>query len=189
MESFLLRISEAPDIVWCGARNTLLVIIGVFSFIKPATLCILVTSSASSKLKSGSIEGIHFAIMVFPRTEVSLLECNYALRAAATSKALFTLFCPFTLQKSIEYFSLLPKIFSKLISSFSIITSSFKYLINSFKLSTPITSIFWTIAASFAFSLGSIILSIPSFAASKVIGNTPVYSVYFSGLKIILLWT
>lgn len=117
------------------------------------------------------------------RTE---LRDNYVRPAATTSNALFTLFWPFTLQKSISYFAFAPNIFSNSIVSFSIFISSFRYSINSFKVSTPITSIFWTIAASFAFSFGSTILFIPSFDASRVIGNTPIHSIYFAGLVIVL---
>ena len=108
------------------------------------------------------------------------LELNYARPAAATSNALFALFCPFTFLKSILYFVPLANILSKSITSLSICNLLFKKSITSFNVSTPITSMFCTIAASLAFSLGSIIFFIPSFDASSVSGNTPIHSVYFS---------
>ena len=63
---FLLRTSEAFDIVWCGLLNGLVVIIGVSFSIKPAMLWIFVISRASSRLKSGRIVGRHFESKVLP---------------------------------------------------------------------------------------------------------------------------
>ena len=58
--------SDTGEIVWCGALYGLMVINGVFFGKTPATLCIFVVSSASSKLKLGKIDGILLAIIVFP---------------------------------------------------------------------------------------------------------------------------
>lgn len=57
---------DIGDIVWCGALYGLVVMSDVFFGSIPATLCILVVSNASSKLKSGKIDGILLAIIVFP---------------------------------------------------------------------------------------------------------------------------
>lgn len=75
-------------------------VIIVLLFIFPATLWIFVISKASSKVKSGSIVVSLFAIIVFPWTEESQLTGSYVRPAAAISKALFILSCPFTSEKS-----------------------------------------------------------------------------------------
>lgn len=58
--------SDTDDIVWCGALNGLVVINGVPFASIPAILCIFVISRASSKLKSGRIDGILLASIVLP---------------------------------------------------------------------------------------------------------------------------
>ena len=60
------RTNELFDIVWCGALNGLLVIIGISLSVSPAMLWILVISNASSRLKSGSIDGRHLEENVLP---------------------------------------------------------------------------------------------------------------------------
>ena len=94
------------------------------------------------------------------------------LRAAAISKALLAFSCPLTSEKSIIYFERLP-VSNSIGASLVIFSSPFKYLITCFRLSTGSISIFFTTAASLAFSFGKSILFIPILAASIHIGRTP----------------
>ena len=65
----------------------------------PAALCMRVTSSASSKVMSGSIVGMQRAMSVLPEPGGPTMSTLWP-PAAAISRARLALFCPLTKAKS-----------------------------------------------------------------------------------------
>ena len=91
--------SPTDEIVWCGLRNGRCEMSGLSFGSIPAIEWIFVTSSASSKVKSGSIPLMRWASIVFPVPGLPMSSTLW-LPAAAISKARFIFSCPFTSQKS-----------------------------------------------------------------------------------------
>ena len=60
--------------VWCGARNGRDVTNTPPPFSRPATECIFETSSASSTVIGGSMDGIRRAIIVFPEPGAPIMS-------------------------------------------------------------------------------------------------------------------
>ena len=157
--------------LWCGLLNGLCCINGFSWFASPEILYIFVVSNDSSKFISGSIEGNLLANIVFPTPGLPIKQ-QLCPPAATISKALFTLSCPLTSEKSTSYlFSVFTSIF--LFSTSFNFWFPFKYSISSFKYSTGNICIPSIIDASFIFSFGSIILFIPSLLASITIAKIP----------------
>ena len=86
-------INAISEIVWCGARNVLVASRDCPLRNSPEMLCIFVTSSASSKVMGGNIEGIRFASIVFPLPGGPTIRMLWE-PAAATSSARFAYSCP-----------------------------------------------------------------------------------------------
>ncbi len=95
-------VSETVVAVWCGALNGLEVIIPSLLSNSPAMLCILVTSNASAKVKSGKIPEKHFASIVLPEPGGPIIKTLWP-PAAAISNALLALDCPLTNLKSFGF--------------------------------------------------------------------------------------
>src|SRR5438094_4437884 len=92
-------ISPASEMVWCGARNGRAPTRPEGESSTPATLWILVVSSASSKVKGGRIEGMRLASMVLPEPGGPIIKM-LCPPAEATSSARLAVCCPRTSLKS-----------------------------------------------------------------------------------------
>ena len=145
---------DTADAVWCGAQNGRAVMSPPPRFV-PATECMRVTSSASSNVISGSIEGRQRASIVLPEpgspTMITLCE-----PAAAISNARFAARWPCTSAKSLEYSRALIRSSYVLAASGLIGLVPFKQSITSAIVSTGIMSMPLMQRASSALPRGSI---------------------------------
>ena len=92
-------ISPASEIVWCGARNGRVLTNPAAASSTPATLWILVVSSASSNVSGGNTPETRLASMVLPEPGGPIIRM-LCPPAQAISKARLAVNCPRTSLKS-----------------------------------------------------------------------------------------
>ena len=166
-------ISPASEIVWCGERNGRTLTSPAAASSTPATLWILVVSSASSKVSGGRMPETRLASMVLPEPGGPIIRM-LCPPAQAISSARLAVNCPRTSLKSAAPLSAVaPSICEVSTVSGKIPLPLFSKLTTSISDFTGYTFTPLTTAASRALTSGTIRLAIFFARAAMAIGSAP----------------
>ena len=158
--------------VWCGARKGRRVTNMPPPFSRPATEWMRETSSASSTVIGGRMEGRRRASMVLPEPGEPIIS-RLCPPATATSIAVLTDSCPFTSAKSSPPSRSDSTRSARSVKQGSMTTSPARYCAASRSVRTGMTSMPATTLASTTFPSGTSTARLPMRFISRTIGRIP----------------